>query len=266
MHELRCSAPLSIFGSRLKPALKQAAASGVEGLLIDTRNLVTPAEFSSSAIRHFRKHLEELGLVLAATCFPTRRGFADRRDLQPRVEAACTALGFARALGTDVLTLNIGPVPPDEIDEAGRNDRDLLVEVLNDLARHGNHVGALPVIGVSASDLETFQGLLGSINAGPIGVDFDPAAWSGGGLNPVEAFRELYDVVRHVWARDALRAADGSYREVRVGQGEVAWDEMLAVLAEAEYNGWLTVGACGTDDPVGDTARSVSMLRSIVMG
>ena len=266
MHQFRCSAPLSIFGSRLKPALKQAAAARVEGLLLDTRNMVTPAEFSASAIRHLRKHLEELGLVLAATSFPTRRGFSDRRDLQPRVEAACKALTFARALGTDVLTLNIGPVPPDETDEAGRNDRDLLVEVLNDLARHGNHVGAVPVIGVSASDLVTFQSLLASIDAGPIGVDFDPASWSGRGLNPAEAFRELYAVVRHVWARDAVRASDGSYREVQVGRGEVAWDEMLAVLAEAEYNGWLTVGACGTDDPVGDTARSVSMLRSIATG
>jgi sugar phosphate isomerase/epimerase len=265
MHQLRCSVPLSIFGSRLKPALKQAAASGVEGLLLDTRSMVTPAEFSSSAIRHLRKHLDELGLAVAGATFPTRRGFSDRRDLQPRVEAASSALTFARALGTDVLTLNIGPVPPDEIDEAGRNDRDLLVEVLNDLARHGNHVGAVPVIGLSASDLKTFQDLLADIDAGPIGVDFDPAAWSGRGGNPVEAFRELYAVVRHVWAQDALRGSDGSYREVRVGQGEVAWDEMLAVLAEAEYNGWLTLGACGTDDPVGDTARSLSELRSIMM-
>jgi len=266
MHHLRCSAPLSVFGPRLKPALKRAAASGAEGVLVDTRTMLRPAEFSASAIRHLRKYLDELGLVLAATTFPTRRGFSDRTDLQPRIEAVRGALTFARALGTDVVTLNIGPVPIDETDEADRSDRDLLVEVLNDLARHGNRVGAIPVIDATASDLETFQGLLSDIDEGAIGVDFDPAAWTGGGWNPVETFRELYKVVRHVWARDAVRSSDGSYREVTVGQGEVAWDEMLAVLAEAEYNGWLTAGASGGEDPAGDAARAMAMLHSIATG
>ena len=266
MHHLRCSVPLAVFGPRLKPALRQAAASGAEGVLVDTRHTITAADFSASAIRHFRKHLDELGLVLAATTFPTRRGFSDRRDLQPRVEAVRGALTFARALGTDVVTLNIGPVPIEGTDEAGRSDRDLLVEVLNDLARHGNHVGAMPVIAVAASDLEMFQKLLADIDAGPIGVDFDPAAWTGAGENPVESFRELYAVVRHVWVRDAVRASDGSYREVPMGRGEVAWDEMLAVLAEAEYDGWLTAGTSGGEDPAGDAGRALAMLRSIATG
>ncbi len=173
---------------------------------------------------------------------------------------------FARALGTDVVTLGIGPIPSDEVNEAGRNDRDLLVEVLNDLARHGNHVGAIPVIDVAASDLEKFQELLDDVDAGPIGVDFNPAAWSGRGINPVETFRELFDVVKHVWVRDAVRASDGSFREVPVGRGEVAWDEMLAVLAEAEYPGWLTAGASGGDNPADDAAGAVSMLRTISAG
>lgn len=266
MHHLRCSTPLSVFGPRLKPALKQAAAIGAQGVLVDTRNMVRPAEFSASAIRHFRKHLDELGLVLAATTFPTRRGLADRRDIQPRIEAICGALTFARALGTDVVTLNVGPLPIDETDEAGRNDRDLLVEVLNDLTRHGNHVGAVPVIDVTASDLETFQDLLKDINTGAIGVDFDPAAWTGKGWNAVETFRELYGLVRHVWVRDAIRTSDGTYREVPVGRGEVAWDEVLAVLAEAEYNGWLTAGASGGENPAGDAAHALAMLRSIATG
>ena len=197
MYQLRCAASLSAFGSQLKLALKRAAASPATGVLIDTRYMVKPIDFSASAIRHLRKHLEELGLVLAVTSFPTRRGFADRRDLEARVEAVRGAMSFARALGTDVVTLGIGPIPSDEVNEAGRNDRDLLVEVLNDLARHGNHVGAIPVIDVAASDLEKFKGLLDDVDAGPIGVDFNPAAWSGRGINPVETFRELFDVVHH---------------------------------------------------------------------
>ena len=266
MHRLRCCVALSVFGDQLKTALKRAARTGAEGVLVDTRYGIKPSEFSSTSIRHFRKHLDELGLALAATSFPTRRGFADRRDLDARVEAVRSALTFARALGTDVVTLGIGPIPSDEVNEAGRNDRDLLVEVLNDLARHGNHVGAIPVIDVAASDLEKFKGLLDDVDAGPIGVDFNPAAWSGRGINPVETFRELFDVVKHVWARDAVRASDGSFREVPVGRGEVVWDEMLAVLAEAEYPGWLPAGASGGDDPADDATRAVSILRTIAAG
>jgi len=69
-----------------------------------------------------------------------------------------------------------------------------------------------------------------------------------------------------VWARDAVRASDGSFREVPVGRGEVVWDEMLAVLAEAEYPGWLTAGASGGDDPADDATRAVSILRTIAAG
>ena len=266
MYQLRCAASLSAFGSQLKQALKKAAASPATGVLVDTRYMVKPIDFSASAIRHLRKHLDELGLVLAATTFPTRRGFSDQRDLQPRIEAVRGALQFARDLGTDVVTLNIGTVPVVEPDQDSPGERDLLVDVLNDLARHGNHVGAVPVISVSASDLQSLQDLLADIVAGPIGVDFDPAAWTGRGVDPVSTFRELYSVVRHVWVRDAIRSADGTHREVPVGRGEVAWDEMLAVLAEAEYNGWVTAGASGGADPASDAIGALSMLQSITMG
>ena len=39
-----------------------------------------------------------------------------------------------------------------------------------------------------------------------------------------------------------------------------------AVLAEAEYNGWLTAGASGGEDPAGDAARALDVLRSIATG
>ncbi len=262
MSRLRCSVALSLFGRSLKPALKRASVSGASGVTVDTRHGVTPSEFSASAIRHLRKFLDELGLELAVATFPTRRGLADRRDLEARVEAIKGALAFARTLGVNRVTLHTGPVPRDEEDEAGHNGRELLLEVLCDLARHGNQVGSLPVLELGATGPETVRDLFGQVDTGPLGLDLCPATWTGRGHDPVSVFRELYDVVNHVRVGDAIRHSDGSYDRVPVGHGEVAWDEMLAVLSEAEYSGWLTAGTSGGDDPARDATRAISLLTS----
>ena len=266
MNRLRLAVSLPVFGQPLKAALKSAAATGATGVLVDTRYQLKSSEFTESARRHLGRYLEELGLVLAVTMFPTRRSFSDRQGLEARVEATCQAMTFARSLGADLLTLRLGRLPDAAVDEAGRSSRDLLVGVLNDLARHGNHVGTVPALEVSTVDVEEFKALLEQIDQGPIGVDLDPAGIVGQGRDPVEVYRELHDRVCHVRVRDGVREADGSSREVPMGQGEVAWDEMLAVLDEAEYTGWLTAERSGGGDPAGDVARAVAFLRAVALG
>ncbi|MDP7277798.1 MAG: sugar phosphate isomerase/epimerase family protein [Planctomycetaceae bacterium] len=265
MDRLRLAVSLPVFQQPLKTALKSAAATGATGVLVDTRHQLKVSEFSESARRHLGRYLEELGLVLAVTTFPTRRSFSDRQGLEARVEATCQAMTFARSLGSDLVTLWLGPLPDGAVDEAGCSPRDLLVDVLNDLARHGNHVGTLPALGASAVDVEELKALLAKIDQGPIGLDFDPAGIVGQGRNPVEAYRELHDRVCHLRVRDMICEAGGP-REVPMGDGEVAWDEMLAVLDEAEYCGWLTAERSAGGDPAGDVARAVAFVRAIAAG
>ena len=259
---LKLAVDLSAFRSPLKLALQAAAATGATGVLVDLRYGLPESEFSASGRRHLQRYLEELGLRIAAASFPTRRAFDDRTDLEARVAATCRALTFARELGSDVLILGVGSLAGGPEGET----RGLLVDVLNDLARHGNHIGAVPTIAASGSSAAAVLELVQQLDEGPVGVDFDPAALTGQGADAVDAFRLLLEYIRHVRVRDAIRESEGQYREVPVGRGEVAWDEMLAVLDEAEYSGWLTATRTEGEDRAGDVARTVAWVRAVAMG
>ena len=229
---------------------------------MDLRHGLPESEFSQSGRRHLKRYLEELGLQIAAASFPTRRAFDDRTDLEARIGATSRALAFAHELGTDVLILGVRSLAAEPEDEA----HGLLVDVLNDLARQGNHVGTVPTISTSGTSPAAVLELVQQIDGGPVGVDLDPAALTGHGADAVAAFRLLWDFVRHVRVRDAIREAKGQFREVPMGRGEVVWDEMLAVLDEAEYGGWLTATRMEGEDRAGDVARAVAWVRAVALG
>jgi sugar phosphate isomerase/epimerase len=260
------SAPLRIavaarcFRLPLPDLLPAVAASGAGGIQFDVRNELRPADLSSTGRRQFLHRLNELGLSLAALEFPVRRAFYDEDQLEARVAAAKSALEFAWQLQAKVVTTRIGSVPADDAPEFA-----VLCDVLNDLARHSNRVGATLAITPSRDAPEALARLLAQISDGPIGLNFDPAVLVMSGHAPAEAFRSLHRSILHVTVRDAVHDMDGGGREVPVGRGEVAWDELLALCTEADYRGWLTVDRTAGEDPRGDATRAISYLRRVAM-
>jgi sugar phosphate isomerase/epimerase len=66
--------------------------------------------------------------------------------------------------------------------------------------------------------------------------------------------------------RDATRIGDGTSTEVPVGRGEVAWQELLAVVHELDYRGWFCVDRTQGEDRAGDAGRAIQYLRSLELG
>ncbi len=120
-----------------------AGQIGATGIQLDFRNEVNPAEMSGTGRRQFLHLLNEHGLKVAALDVPTKRGLCDQDGLNARVEAVKEAMQFAYQLEARTVTVQLSQLPDDQ-DEAGRA---LLKSVLNDLARHGNAVGASLAIG-----------------------------------------------------------------------------------------------------------------------
>lgn len=262
MQKLRVAVATGSFGQPIRQALQTAADMGAEGVLIDARSELKPTELSATGRREFLHQLSEIGLQVAALGFSARRSYYDPDQLDGRLAATRAAMEFAYELKARVLVIRAGRVPDDD----GSRENQLLAEVLNDLARHGNRVGVTVAITPSRDDPARLAQLLGRVTDGPIGVNFDPAAFLMAGHNPSGAFRTLHGHVVHVTVRDALRDMDGGGREVAIGRGEVDWDEFAALLDEADYRGWLTVERTGGEDKVRDTARAVQYLRQLRMG
>jgi sugar phosphate isomerase/epimerase len=259
MPALRIAAATRCFNQPLRQALRTASGTGASGVQLDARHEVRPADLSATGRRELLHQLDELKLRPASFHFPTRRSLSDQTELDGRVAALKLAMQFAWDMNAPVLTVRAGRVPQD----LAAGDGPLLIDVLNDLARHGNRVGTTLAIVPARDSAESLLRLLDAVTEGPIGVDFDPAAFVTAGFDPAAAYRQLYARVTHLTVRDAIRDIDGSGIEVPVGRGEVAWDELANVIAEAEYRGWQTVARTAGDDRVGDMTRAVEYLRNV---
>jgi sugar phosphate isomerase/epimerase len=245
---------------QLRPALDLAAGGPATGVVIDAHRELKPSDLGETGRRQFLHQLDERGLRVAALVFPTQRTFYEQQGLDERVAATRNAMQFAFQLRAPLLLVRVGHVPDDPQSPPYR----LLVEVLNDLARHGNHVGTALALTPANDGPAALAALLGEITAGPIGVDLDPAAFVLANHSPVEAARTLHDRLLHVRLRDAVRDVDGSGLEVPVGRGEVDWLEFLPTLVEVGYTGWHTAVRTTGDDRPGDTLRALRYVQSVL--
>ncbi len=262
MLPLRMAVATSSLQESLKKSLKTAADMGAEGVHFDLRNEVRPGELSETGRRQLLHYLDEMNLAVASAVFPTRRAFYDLDELDTRLEATRQAMERAFQLKAKVLTLRIGRVPEDPESE----EYQILRQVMNDLARHGNRVGVILAVTPMRDEPARLLELLRQITEGPIGIHFDPATFVMSGRNPSEALAQLQEYLVHFLVRDGVRDIDGSGMEVPVGRGEVEWEEILALLDEAEYRNWLIVDRTQGEDRPGDIRRAMQYLRNVARG
>ncbi|MGE3313718.1 MAG: sugar phosphate isomerase/epimerase family protein [Planctomycetaceae bacterium] len=261
MNRLRLAVATRALQLPLKASLRRAAEIGVSGLMLDARKELAPGELSETGRRQLLHMTSELELSVVALDFPTRRPLHDMDRLELRLKALREAMQLAAQLNANVVTVRTGRIPQ----EPESDETKILIGILNDLARYGNHVGVTVALSPSADQPEPMLRVIEAVTDGPVGLSFDPAAFVMAGVNPSEGFRSFHSRVMHVVARDAVRDADAGV-EVSIGRGEVAWDELLALLDEAGYPGWLTVDRTQGDDRPGDVARAVQYLKRIAFG
>jgi sugar phosphate isomerase/epimerase len=243
----------------LKDSIRAAASLAVQGVQFDAREELKPGELTETGRRQLLHTLEQQGISVASLAFPTRRSFYDDDQLDARVGAAKRAMELAWQLRARVVTARVGKIP----DKESKSYR-VLQAVLEDLARHGNQIGATLAITPTHDTPQALAELIDSVKTGPLGIDFDTAVFVMSGHNPAQALRTLHAATIHFTARDAIRDIDAGGLETAVGRGEVDWVELLPFLDEIGYAGWVTVSRTQGDDRAGDAARAVKYLRNVL--
>jgi sugar phosphate isomerase/epimerase len=259
MQLLRFAVATTNFRQPLKLSLKTAVETGATGVQFAVHTELRPEELTETGRKQLLHFLDELSLKTASLHLPMRRALGDLEELDNRLSEIRKAMEFAYQLKTPLLTLRIGRIPQDE--ESA--EYGVLREVLNDLASHGNHVGTTLCLIPTNDTAESLLKLVNSVTMGLVGIDFDPASFITENQNPIKALRTLYKNVLHVQARDAIRDVDGSGLEMPLGRGEVDWDELVALLAEIPYNGWVTVNRSKGENRINETAAAVQFLTEI---
>jgi sugar phosphate isomerase/epimerase len=219
-----------------------------------------PAELTRSGVRQIRKMFDDLGLKVCAISFLTRRGYNVTEELDRRVAATKDAMKMAYDLGANVVINHVGHIP----DDSQSPEWSLLLEVLSDLGRHGQKVGATLAAQTGAEGGEQLAKLIDALPLGALAVNFDPAALLIHGFSPREALEKLANHVLHVHAKDATRdRARGRGMEVPLGRGSTDLPELLGILEERGYRGYFTVSRERSDDPVFEIGQAVKFLRNL---
>ncbi len=229
---------------------------------LDVRNELKPQDLGETARSDFLHQIGEQLLSISAFEFPTRRAFYDQDALDGRVSALKAAMDFAYLMKVKTVVGRLGRIPEDPVSEQFQ----LLVHVLNDIARHSNRCGATFAITPTVDSPETVKRLFEQIVEGPIGLNLDVGGLAMLGQNPMEMYRAHFDRVLAVQVRDGLRDIDGQGQEVPLGRGEVMWDEVLALLHEGGYRNWLTISRSAGDDKLGDSIRAMRFLQKVALG
>ncbi len=242
----------------VRRAIRDAAEIGADGVQFEIGSELPIEDMTESARRQLLREMGELGLTVATLHLPVNRPLSDGKELESQLHRIKQSLQLAFQLRCRVVTFRVGRLPERESTDAAT-----LLGALNEAARYANHVGAFPSITVSATSIDEIAAILQQVNDGPIGINLDPALLVTSGLSPVSVFRELAEFVNHITIRDAVSDLDGTFIEVPVGRGDVAWDELLALIQEAEFQGWLTVVRTQGDDKSGDLSRAVRFIRTV---
>jgi len=218
-----------------RKAVRWASEMGFEGIAINARHELKPAELSKTAIREIRKLLADHRLSVASVQFPTRRGYADGNDIERRVDATKEAMQFAFALGCSHVANCVGT--PQDV-----QTNQLFRETMADLARWGQHVGARLAVRTGRETSEQLEQLFQFLPPASIGIDFDPGEILLHDASPVDWLSRLGAHVLHFHARDAVRDLSASQTlPAQLGRGSNDWPNLLAILERNQYSGFITL-------------------------
>lgn len=289
---LRLAVATEDLASSLKKALGVATEFQVQGVRLNARSELDAANTSASALRQTLLYVRERRMDVAGLICPTRHSLCDAEYLEERLGLIRKSMSIVRQLDTSELLIRCGRIPdPDAAtpsppaQELSINEQanpfalgsttarsapspaaefSLLCEILNDLTRYGNHVGCTLNLQLSSYDAASLARLLAEVKSGPLSICFDPATAIMTGADVVRTYRDLYQHVGYIRARDALRDVDGAGVEVVAGDGVVDWIQFLPTIAEADFRGWICVERTGGEIRRDDVSRGVSYLKSLI--
>lgn len=257
---LKIGVQLASLRQPFKKALQTAARLGATAVEIDGRGELKPRDLTRTGVRHIRKMLDDLNLRVCAIGFRTRRGYNVAEDLEQRVTATKEAMQMAYDLGANVVVNQVGRIPS----EPEGAEWDLLLQALSDLGQHGQRVGALLAARTGSEDPVELKNLIDALPVGAIGVDLDPGNLIINGFSAREAAEKLGAHVLHIHARDGVRdLARGRGLEVPLGRGSADFPELLGVLEEHVYRGYLTVERENAADPLVEVGQAVEYLSNV---
>jgi sugar phosphate isomerase/epimerase len=237
-----------------------AAKLGADAIEIDARWSLKPADMTQTALRQLRKMLDDQRLRVCAVSYRTRRGYDTLEELDRRVAGTKEAMLMAQALGASVVVNHVGQIPA----QPAGPQWNLLLQVLTDLGRQGQHLGAMLAAQTGSVSGPDLARLIAALPDGSLAVDLDPGQLVMNGFCPLEAIEALAPHIMHVHATDGVFDRNrGRGQEVPLGRGSVDFPALIGALEERGYRGYFTIQRDQVDDAEYEIGAAVKYLRGL---
>jgi len=284
-----------------REAVARSRRAGFAGVLFDTYSpQFSLPELDQSGRRELRTVLTGQDQALVGLrCDLEGRGFSPSTDIDRMLARADRALEAAAGLAAPLVCVDLGPLPEPAraaapvkraIDprEAGlivlptaaevaamkaepepevRPDTALEASVdaaMAELGRRADRYSAFVAFRSDLSSLAALERALRKADCPWFGVDLDPVAILRDRWGTDEVFDRLGPMVRHVTARDASVGHDRRTKPTAIGHGDVDWGQLVALLDEAGYAGWVTVDPLEMADRSAAAREGLMQLREVV--
>lgn len=275
-------------GQTLREALARGQRLGFAGVSLDVvGGLLDTVSLSASGQREVRHllsgHEQTLASLRARVPGASLCGDLDRVLWQVQ-----RCLIAAANLGAACLCLDVGALPPSRPAAARRQaitprqaglillpgDMDLPVpqeppasaeelaqwpdveQAMIEIARLADRYGQRVALSSELSSIESLGQAQAAARCPLLGIELDPVAVLRDRWDMGKTLGELGEAVLQVRGHDALKGAGGRTQTVPIGRGSVEWDQLLYLLDEGGFKGWLTV------DPLELPDRAVQAQRA----
>jgi sugar phosphate isomerase/epimerase len=205
---------------------------GVEGEM----DLTKAAPFTASRLPATKHDL--LDRNLAIPCLDTSCRFDDETAIASAIDEGKRHIDLAAALNAPYIRVFGDTIPNDQ---ARKKIIEQVIDGLLALAQHaeGTSVQVLLESHGDFARLQNMQDVLQVVHHPQVGVLWDvhhPYRFFSEPL--ADTYETLKDRIRHVHLKDSISTAEG-VRYCLLGQGVVPVDEVLRLLANGGYNGWI---------------------------
>lgn len=252
MDRIKLGITLKSLASPFRRALRDAQKLGLTGVELDLVGDFAPQQLTQTGRRELRHLLSSHNLELTALHCPLRRGLDVPENQEARIDHLRQCLTLAFELGPRIVRVAAGKIVDDEKDPRSQWLKDALVA----LGQFGDRVGSVLALETGLDSGPVMAAYLDKFDSGSLMVDYTPAHFLTHGFDPYEALTVLGPRIVQIHAKDARAAIPGRVaQEVPLGHGDLDWLQILAMLAQREYRGWLVVE--------GD-ASGVTFLRRLI--
>lgn len=216
-----------------------AAAEGITGLEF---NFWGPfRELEEDTVKRMRAILDRHG-VRAAMLGIWGFNHLDH-DPDTRAEARGQlerAIGFAGILGAELLVTGGGQVHGEPLGRQVKDFAAFFPAVIERVQAAGMRMAFYPVHGASFFDgLSAYEAVWAEVPE--VMIKFDPANWHHHGDDYLEPLIRYGRKIGHVHVKEHLYHGGKLVSQPPAGMGDVRWGPIMALLHEANYDGWLSM-------------------------